>query len=78
MGKFQFDGLAIEEKRRFDLIIRTEKQLEDDIYSHIMRLYRTTLENLNYAGTIKINLKENFIKPWEDDTTENLGRGIFV
>lgn len=78
LGKFQFDGLAIEEKRRFDLIIRTEKQLEDDIYSHIMRLYRTTLENLNYAGTIKINLKENFIKPWEDDTTENLGRGIFV
>ena len=78
LGKFQFDGLAIEEKRRFDLIIRTEKQLEEDIYSHIMRLYKTTLENLNYAGTIKINLKENFIKPWEDDTTENLGQGIFV
>ena len=78
LGKFQFDGLAIEEKRRFDLIIRTEKQLEEDIYSHIMRLYKTTLENLNYAGTIKINLKENFIKPWEDNTTENLGQGIFV
>ena len=78
LGKFQFDGLAIEEKRRFDLIIRTEKQLEEDIYSHIMRLYKATLENLNYAGTIKINLKENFIKPWEDDTTENLGQGIFV
>ena len=78
LGKFQFDGLAIEEKRRFDLIIRTEKQLEEDIYSHIMRLYKTTLENLNYAGTIKINLKENFIKPWEDDATENLGQGIFV
>ena len=78
LGKFQFDGLAIEEKRRFDLIIRTEKQLEEDIYSHIMGLYKTTLENLNYAGTIKINLKENFIKPWEDDATENLGQGIFV
>lgn len=78
LGSFQFDGLAVEEQRRFDLIIRTEKTLPDDIYTHIMRLYMTTLQKFDYHGTIKINLKENFIKPWEDDTTENLGQGIFV
>ena len=79
LGGFQFDGLADEKKRRFDLIIRTEKLLEEDLCSQIMRLYKTTLHKFEYWGTIQINLKENFIKPWEDDAKEeNKGQGILV
>lgn len=79
LGGFQFDGLADEKKRRFDLIIRTEKLLEEDLCSQIMRLYKTTLHKFEYWGTIQINLKENFIKPWEDEAKEeNKGQGILV
>ena len=79
LGGFQFDGLADEKKRSFDLIIRTEKLLEEDLCSQIMRLYKTTLHKFEYWGTIQINLKENFIKPWEDEAKEeNKGQGILV
>lgn len=79
LGGFQFDGLAEEKKRRFDLIIRTEKLLDKDLCSQIMTLYKTTLHKFDYWGTIQINLKENFIKPWEDDIKEdNKGQGILV
>ena len=79
LGGFQFDGLAEEKKRRFDLIIRTEKLLDNDLCTQIMRLYKTTLHKFDYWGTIQINLKENFIKPWEDNIkADNKGQGILV
>ena len=78
LGQFQFDGLAFEKQRRFDLIIRTSAALPDDIYTHIMSLFKTTLHNLDYSGTININFKEKFIKPWEDEENTVSRKGILA
>lgn len=79
LGKIQLDGLSFESKRRFDLIIRSEKTLQNDIVSHIMNLFKNTLHSLDYVGTIKVNLKENFVRPWDEGRTEtSSGRGILA
>jgi len=77
LGKFQFDGFAVEKERRFDLVIRTSKPVEDDLYANILRLYKTTLHELNYVGSLKINVKENFIKIADNETKESK-KGIYI
>ena len=67
LGQFQFDGFSFAKDRRFDLIIRTQKDVGDDLCANIMRIFKTTLINVGYSGNIKINLKENFIKISEDN-----------
>ena len=78
LGRFQFDGYSLSRERRFDLIIRTEKFIGDDLCSNLMRIYKNTLHELDYAGTIKINVKENFIKISEDEENKTLSEGIFI
>ena len=78
LGEFQFDGFAVEKDRRFDLIIRTSKQIEDDIFSHIYRIFKTTLHDFEYSGNLKVNVKENFIKICEDNQNNTLNKGIFI
>ena len=75
LGDFQFDGLSNQEKRRFDLIIRTSKKLDDDFCSNIINLFKKSLYNLNYAGTIKINLQEDFIN---FQTENSITQGIYI
>lgn len=75
LGKFQFDGISFEHQRRFDLIIRTEKYLDDDLCANIMRLFKTTLHAQDYTGVIKINRRESFIKPWEEELPQNGVKG---
>ena len=79
LGAFQFDGFSFVKDRQFDLIIRTEKVIDEDLKSNIFKIFKTTLNNLHYSGTIKINVKENFIKICEDDTKEEtLKQGLYV
>ncbi|MBR1605997.1 MAG: hypothetical protein IJ660_07840 [Alphaproteobacteria bacterium] len=79
LGAFQFDGFSVAKERRFDLVIRTERAIEKDLYTHIVQLFRTTLNDVNYAGNIKINLKENFIKISEtNDEDKFLPRDLFI
>lgn len=79
LGAFQFDGFSIEKERRFDLIIRTSKALGNDLYANILRLFKTTLNDLEYSGNVKINVKENFIKVCEDNQYgETLKSGIYI
>lgn len=68
LGKFQFDGFSLPKDRRFDLVIRTTQQFSEDFCSQIIRLFKTSLQEVDYIGNININLKENFIKIAE---TEN-------
>ena len=61
LGKFQFDGFSKAEKRSFDLIIRTSAKISDDFCSNIINLFKKSLYALDYYGSIKINMVENFI-----------------
>lgn len=64
LGAFQFDGFALKKQKRFDLIIRTSLSQSDDFCANIMALFRKSLSELDYSGTIKINQKEEFLKPY--------------
>lgn len=75
LGSFQFDGFAIGSRRRFDLIIRTSKPVADDFCSNIINLFKKSLYDLNYTGTVKINRQESFINIMAD---EAVTEGIYV
>ncbi|MFV0627353.1 MAG: hypothetical protein ACK5N8_08400 [Alphaproteobacteria bacterium] len=68
LGAIQFDGYTLKKDRRFDLIMRTEKEFVEDVYSNIVKLFKITLNELEYLGNIKVNAKESFVKINEDET----------
>lgn len=79
LGGFQFDGFSLPAEKRFDLIIRTEKEIDNDFCAQIMQLFRTSLSAVDYAGNIRINIKEKFIKLCEDEPEKTiLQDGIFI
>lgn len=79
LGGFQFDGFSLPAEKRFDLIIRTEKEIDNDFCTQIMQLFRTSLSAVDYAGNIRINIKEKFIKLCEDEPEKTiLQDGIFI
>ena len=79
LGAFQFDGFSFVKERQFDLIIRTSEPLSEALKSNIFGIFKTTLHNLQYKGTIKINVKENFIKICEDENKEEtIKQGLYV
>lgn len=75
LGKFQFDGFSKVQSRSLDLIIRTSTKLSDDFCSNIINLFKKSLYDLNYSGTIKINTSENFIKLQEDNIKSE---GVYI
>ncbi len=75
LGAFQFDGFSIAEKRRFDLVIRTSLPQTEDFCAAIMNLFKKSLHDVDYNGTIKINQKEAFIKVESAETTRE---GMYV
>ena len=75
LGKFQFDGFCKAEDRNLDLIIRTNKKISDDFYTNIINLFKKSLYDLNYSGTIKINMIESFINLNQDNTVTE---GIYI
>lgn len=79
LGDFQFDGFAAEKEKRFDLIIRTSKAVDDGLYANLLRIFKTTLHELDYSGNVKLNVKENFIKVCDDELiNETLKTGIYI
>ncbi len=79
LGMFQFDGFSYRKERNFDLIIRTSKEIDDDLKKNIFAIFKTTLNALHYVGNIRINVKENFIKICENESqTENIKQGFYV
>lgn len=79
LGAFQFDGFSFAQDRRFDLIVRTEHGIGNDLCANIMRIFKKTLNDVQYTGNIKINLKENFIKISENSNDDNfLAQGLFI
>lgn len=79
LGNFQFDGYSLEKDRRFDLVVRTEKNIGEDLIADIMRVFKTTLREMDYSGTIRVNVKEKFIKICDDKTgNELLKNGIYI
>ena len=79
LGGFQFDGFSLPHERRFDLIIRTEKEIDTDFCTEIMNLFRKSLSDVDYAGNIKINIKEKFIKLCDDEPEPPLLQdGIYI
>ncbi len=79
LGKFQLDGFSIAERRRFDLVIRTEKEINKDIYYHILNLFKTSLHDVDFVGNLSVNIKESFIKICEDENLQStIKDGIFA
>lgn len=79
LGSLQFDGYALAKDKRFDLIIRTERDIGSDFCANVMRLFKTTLHEEGYAGTVKINVKEKFIKICDDNVeSQTLADGIYI
>ena len=79
LGGFQFDGFSLPHERRFDLIIRTEKEIDTDFCTEIMNLFRKSLSEVDYAGNIRINIKEKFIKLCDDEPDPPLLQdGIYI
>ena len=79
LGGFQFDGFSLPQERRFDLIIRTEKEIDTDFCTEIMNLFRKSLSEVDYAGNIRINIKEKFIKLCDDEPEPPLLQdGIYI
>ncbi len=75
LGSFQFDGFSNIAKRNLDLIIRTGSLLSDDFCSNIINLFKKSLYNLNYSGTIRINKQESFINLQDTNT---INEGIYI
>ncbi len=75
LGKFQFDGFSKVETRSLDLIIRTSEKISDDLYTNIINLFKKSLYDLSYSGTIKINSAENFIN-FNDENT--ITEGVYI
>ena len=61
LGKFQFDGFSKKQSRSLDMIIRTSEKISDDFCANIINLFKKSLYDLDYSGTIKINTAKNFI-----------------
>ena len=75
LGSFQFDGLSHVKDRRLDLIVRTSVPQADDFCNNLMNLYKKSLYDVNYTGTIKINCQETFINLLEYSSSYE---GIYV
>lgn len=79
LGSLQFDGYALAKDKRFDLIIRTERDIGSDFCANVMQLFKATLHEEGYAGTVKINVKEKFIKICDDSAeSQTLADGIYI
>ncbi len=75
LGEFQFDGLSNVKKRKLDLIIRTTQKQDEDFCSHVINLFKKSLYDVDYNGSIKINQQEGFIKIEEANLMDE---GIYV
>lgn len=62
LGAFQFDGFSVVSERRFDLVIRTSQLQDKDFCAQIINLFKKSLHDVDYIGTIKINQREAFIR----------------
>jgi hypothetical protein len=66
LGQFQFDGFVRKSQRNLDLVVRTSTALDDDFCANIINLFKKSLYNLDYSGTIKLNRQENFVALYKD------------
>ncbi len=76
LGAFQFDGFAAAKERRFDLIVRTSAAQNRDFCAQIMSLFKKSLQEVEYTGSIKINQREAFIRLSEPSAQPR--QGVFV
>ena len=76
LGPMQLDGYAVEKDRRFDLVIRTEKPLEDEVRMGILRIFTRSLEALGVAGSAGFLVTSAFVRPQSGDRDK--GPGVVV
>lgn len=79
LGEFQFDGFSLAQDRRFDLVVRTSREVPEDLYAAFIRIFKNSLHEVSYIGNININVKENFIKICDDEiNSPHLKNGVFI
>ncbi|MDD3288714.1 MAG: hypothetical protein PHX43_06910 [Alphaproteobacteria bacterium] len=61
LGALQMDGLA--QKKKLDIIIRSERPLPDELLHDIRIIYNKTMTDMDYAGTIKFQIgRDHWLK----------------
>lgn len=61
MGPLQLDGLVRREARKFDLIVRTNRALPDDVRNGIARIFSESCETLGLTGTASFHPAQRFV-----------------
>jgi hypothetical protein len=59
LGPFQFEGLS--RPKQFDLIVRTERNIGDDLQSGIADVFNNTITSLGLTGGIDFKIEEPFL-----------------
>ena len=78
LGNIQFDGLANEKERSFNLVIRFEKPLAEEHNQKIRSIFRNSLIALRYNGNLNFDSSGEFFKPDVNKTIESDNRGFFA
>jgi len=61
MGPMQFDGLAKEQAKKFDLIIRTHSTLEGHVRKNIHEIFENSMEVVGFEGNILFQVTAHFV-----------------
>lgn len=59
LGPFQFEGLS--RPKQFDLIVRTERDIADDLQTGIADVFNNTITSLGLTGGIDFKIEEPFL-----------------
>ena len=78
LGKMQMDGLAHRNERRFDLILRHKNDLPESFDEKIRLIFTQTLSALNYTGTVKVDLTDQFVVLTEEQTGSEQKGGVWA
>lgn len=79
MGDLQFDGIAFEKGKKFDLIIRCENNIGKVRSDKIVEIFKKSLEAVRYIGNISIKYDEKFAEISDGlDRNRTDSQGIIV
>ena len=78
MGRIQMDGLIIEDKKRFDLIIRTENRLTSKIENDIRTIFINANEMTGTSGGLVYRAAPPDFIEISSDVADDDGLGLIV
>lgn len=78
LGDFQFDGFALRNDKRFDLVLRTQKQMPIGFVENVINIFKRSLIEVDYVGNVSINQEVDFLKLFEPQPNVLAVDGIYI